>query len=209
MSRRWFPGRALARTGLPVWFLVIFLAAGCGGGDGGTGPDGPTAASLTAEGWDAFETGDLAAADTSFAAALDLDADFADAYTGRGWVALRGEDYDGAGQHFFTAINKDFSARDARAGRLLAEAAKDHLDTVLDEGSAFVTAQPDYVFSHDPTYSASDIRWLVARAALDAGDYETAAGQLDALTTGEVPDPEEAGFLEAALALLEELRDRV
>lgn len=210
MSRRdGFP-RALAPRATTICFglFLLVLAAGCGGG-GGTEPPDPTAASLTAEGWDAFETGDAATADARFLDALALDPDYVDAYTGRGWVALRGDDYAGATGHFSSALARSAAARDAAAGRVLAEAALDHPQTVRDEGLSLLAAQPGYGFSHDSSYSATDLRWLVARAAMDLGDYPTAVDQLDLLTTDPVPDPQDVGFVEAALALLEALRDQV
>ena len=210
MSRRHDFPKVLPPRAITVCFavLLVAVAAGCGGG-GGTEPPDPTAAGLTAEGWDAFETGDAATADARFTDALALDADYADAYTGRGWVALRGDDYAGATAHFASALARSAAARDAAAGRVLAEAALDHPQTVRDEGLSLLAAQPGYSFSHDSSYSATDLRWLVARAAMDLGDYQTAVDQLDLLTTNPVPDPQDVGFVEAALALLEDLRDQV
>ena len=196
-------------TGMTAVLLLVLLGFGVGCGGETTKPPGPSASELTAEGWTAFSAGDTATADARFRDALAVDPSYADAHTGRGWVAIRGRDYDGAETHFAAALAADSTARDAQAGRTVAAAGRDDPATVRDTGLALLEAVPEYRFAHDPEVSASDIRWLVARAALDLGDYVTAVAQIEVLAPGSGLNPDAADFLEEALALLESLRGEV
>ena len=83
---------------------VVAGTVGLGGCGGKGGNPQPTAASLTAEGWQAYEAGDRVAADARFQDALALDATYADAHTGRGWIAVTAGDVDTAAALFETAL---------------------------------------------------------------------------------------------------------
>ena len=186
--------------------LALFLAA-CGGGK--SGPQKPTAAGLTTEGWRSFEAGSLDEAAGRFADAADLDGAYTDARTGLGWVALRRSDFAGAEIRFAAALDLDSTAAGARGGNVVAAAALDRPAEARDRGLALLAADPQFVFAHDRTFSASDVRWLVARAALDLGDDATLLAQLDVLAPGNGLDPAAADFAERVLALLESLRGSV
>jgi cytochrome c-type biogenesis protein CcmH/NrfG len=188
--------------------LLALIGLGCGGG-GTTGPSEPTAASLTAEGWRSFETDSLDTATARFTDALDLDPGYADARTGLGWVALRRNDFDGAETAFTTALSLDSTATAAWGGAVVTAAGRDRSTQVRSRGLELLDADPQFVFAHDPNFSASDVRWLVARAALDLGDDVTLMAQLDVLAPGNGLDPAAADFAERVLALLESLRGSV
>jgi hypothetical protein len=128
-----------------------------------------------------------------------------EALLGRGWVRLRLGDLAGARTAFNAVLDADSEYADARAGLVLVEAGEDDAEAVLAAGEALLALAPDYAFSHDADYTVSDVRWLMARAALDAGDFEAVAGHLDALAPGHGLDPAAASFPEDALALLESL----
>lgn len=193
-----------------VLAVLVVVGVGLGFGCGGsTEPASPDAAELTSEGWKAFSAGDTATARARFLDALTLDPGYADAMTGQGWVAIRRGKYDAAGAHFEAALAIDPEALDAEAGEVVAAAGGDDPATVRTVGLALLNADPQYRFAHDTSVSASDIRWLVARAALDLGDYAAAAEQLSVLAPETDWNPEAADFLEEALAALEALRGEV
>jgi hypothetical protein len=188
-------------------------AAGCGG-DGGTQPPPPTAAELTAEGWSRFEAGEMDTAAARFDEALALDDAFADALVGRGWTRLRTARYAQALPAFDAVLGSGRETdtpekRDALGGRVLAWDGAGSPDAVIPDGLALLEGDSDYVFRHDGAYSASDVRWLVARAALETGRYSQVVAQLDVLSPGHGLNPNAAGFPEQALALLESLMDAV
>ena len=185
------------------------LVLGCGGSGGPVVPPEPTASGLTAEGWRSFEAGSLDEAASRFSDAADLDSAYADARTGLGWVALRRSDYAGAEIRFAEALDLDSTAVGALGGNVVVAAALDRPAEVRDRGQALLDDHPQFEFAHDRTFSASDVRWLVARAALDLGDDETLLAQLGVLAPGNALDPAAADFSEQALALLESLRRSV
>ncbi len=191
-----------------VMAVLALLLAGCGGG-GGTKPGGPTAEGLTAEGWTAFESGDFPEAAARFDDALVLDRTYQEARTGRGWARLRSADYAAARADFDTVLTASGTAVDARAGRVVVSAALDQPATARSDAEALLAAAPGFVFSHDPEMASTDVRWILARADLDLADYPAAVEQLDVLAPDHGLNPASAGFLAAALALLESLRATV
>lgn len=187
--------------------VLTLLIGGCGGG--GSGPEKPTAASLTREGWIAFEAADYATASARFADALALDPEYTEAFVGQGWVAVRDRELDVAEDRFDQALLRSAQAADATAGQVLVAVGRDDPGSVRARGAALLARNAAYVFSHDRTYSASDVRWFMARAALDMADYAAVVAELDVLSPGHGLNPEAAAFVERAAALLESLRATV
>ncbi len=198
-------GRGPAAVTLLTVLLVVM--AGCGGGGGG--PEKPTAASLTQEGWTAFEQGDLETASARFADALAVDPEYAEAFVGEGWVAVRDRELDVAEDRFDEALLRSAQAIDATAGRVLIAVGHDDPASVRARGAVLLAGNAAYVFTHDRTFSASDVRWFMARGALSMADYPAVVSQLDVLSPGHGLDPASAAFVERAAALLESLRATV
>jgi hypothetical protein len=200
-----------------LWMLLglaVVVLAGCGGDGGTQPPPPPTAAELTAEGWTFFEAGEMDSAAARFDRALGIDETYVDALVGRGWTLLRTGQVNASIQSFDAVLGTGrptdtADRRDALGGRTLAWAGAGDPDSVVPDGLALLEAAPDYVFRHDATYTASDVRWLVAKAALEAGLFEEVVAQLDVLSPGHGLNPDAAGFPEQALALLEALMDDV
>ena len=186
-----------------VLFLLVGFAVGCGS----ESPTGPNLEQLLSEGWAAWQAGDYTTAQDRFEGVLDADPDNSAAHTGLGWTHLR-ELRPALARVSFESVPPGGTA-DAAAGLVLAYAAEDANARVRDHGTAFIAANPGYVFPRDPTYALTDIRWLVARAALVLADYEGFLAQADVLSPGHGLNPESADFLERAAALLETLRATV
>jgi len=182
----------------------------------------PSAAELTDRGWTAFTAKDWDTAMGWFLVALETAPGHGEAFLGRAWTRLRaiGESdatdevvartYEAIAREFALYLARDDSMEDARSGLILAYVGADHApDIVVAEGETLLQRQPGYVFAHDTSYTASDVRWLVARAALDLGDYVKTAAHLDVLSPDHGLDPAAAAFPEQALALLTELQSQV
>ena len=170
----------------------------------------PSADVLAGRGWTAFEAGDYAAADDRFDEALATYLTHVDARIGKGWVALRTGLYDDAEAIFAQAVIgvgdlSDPEVRDALGGTVLAWAGIGNVDQTRQAAETLLLVDPAYAFAHDATYSASDVHWIAARAALDQGDPEGAVPHLDAIAPGHGLDPADPGFVEQALALLSAL----
>jgi hypothetical protein len=194
----------------PAAALLVSLAllvGGCGGG--GSEPEKPTAESLTREGWTAFEAGDFVTASARFSDALALNDQYPVAHVGLGWVEIRTGDFVAARARFDQVTALGASSADANAGEVLVAVGENEPESVRESGAALLLANPNYVFTHDRTYSASDIRWFMARAALEMADYAAVAAQLDVLSPGHGLDPATVTFVERAAALLESLRATV
>ena len=70
-----------------IGIAVLVLFSGCGK-DSSSGPSGPSAAELTADGWVLYETNDYDGALAKFEEAIDTDNTYYEAYLGRGLIYL-------------------------------------------------------------------------------------------------------------------------
>jgi hypothetical protein len=161
------------------------------------------------EGWAELRSRSLADAETRFEEARSACRDDGEALTGLGWVRL----HEGAAEEALDFFDRASEAApeevDPVAGRVLAYALLERRTDTRSEGLLVLSRSPEYVLGGDPSYAASDVRWVVARAALDLADYVTVAAQLDVLSPGHGLDPASAAFPERALTLLESLRAAV
>ncbi|NNF08256.1 MAG: hypothetical protein HKN21_15945, partial [Candidatus Eisenbacteria bacterium] len=169
----------------------------------------PTAADIVALGWSAFEAGEFSKAASEFEDALLAVSGLEEALVGRGWAAYRQNQSAAAAADFDGALAQNPASNDARAGAVLVAASENRPGDLVPLGLVLLASNPDYTFSHDVSVSASDIRWLVAQAALDIGDFPEVVRQLDSLSPGHGLDPESADFVQRALEILESLRDSV
>jgi len=161
-------------------------------------------------GWAAFEAGNFDLARSRFLGALAAgEEDSVGARVGAAWSDLRLGDHAAARGGFEAVLADTAGVPDALGGLVLASAAGNDPVAVRNAASSLLGAAPNYVFAHDSGVSASDVRWFLARAALDLGDLDLAAAQLDILVPANALDPEAAGFVEAALALLESIQGEV
>ncbi len=201
--------RAIPASLVPAALVLGALLAGCGGGGGPTRPPEGTPASLTDEGWAAFERGAFDTAAARFDDALALDSTYVSAVVGEGWAGLRSGDLAGSLDWFDRALASGPNRLDALGGRTVDLAGLARPSEAKAAGLQLLGLSPSYRFVHDESYAASDVRWIVARAALDTADYAEAKAQLDVLSPGNGLDPAAVDFVDRALALLEALRATV
>jgi len=167
----------------------------------------PSASSLTLQGWGAYQAGDFDGATTYFDWASQTVENYAPAAAAVAWIDFREDRFDEALAVWLSLAGEGNT--DALAGLVLFYTSANNPQSVIDGGKELLQRDSDYVFPGDPEYSATDIRWLIARAALETGNYAETSAQLDVLSPGHTLDPEAATFPEEALILLESLQGTV
>lgn len=161
------------------------------------------------DGWAALRSRALSEAESRFLEAEDTCTEDEEPLTGLGWTRIHGGAAQEALQYFDQATAVAPEELDPLAGRVLAYSLLDRRAETRSEGLTLLSRSPNYFLTGDPTYAASDVRWLVARAALDLADYATVVAELDVLQPDHGLDPLSAAFPERAMALLETLRATV
>jgi len=190
--------------------LGLALSAGCGGGGGGddgTGPtDGELAAEYTANGWEAFEAGNISTAQGHFEDALEKVGTYGQAHLGLGWCQASTGDYTDAKASFDAAIANGISGADPFAGKAAAlrDITPPDYSGAVSAASSALSAAPSYQFSHDSSFDWRDLRLIMAQCYFALGDYESANDQLG-LLGGDEQDEGSETFVEDLLAELEEL----
>jgi tetratricopeptide (TPR) repeat protein len=184
--------------------MVVVL--GCGGDDGGGPSD--TAASLTAAGWTLFEQGEYDLAIDKFERALELDADYADAFNGLGWSHAKLDLLADALENFGMCVTSDSDLTEGYAG--CAPVYRDydtepaHFDSAAAFASTALTQEPSFEFSHDEDFNWRDLRLIMAQSYYGLGEFLLAKDQVDALG-GVSLDPESETFAEDLAAEIERL----
>jgi hypothetical protein len=195
-----------------LWLLLLAtplaLCGGCGGDDGGGGPPPPpTDEAVLAAGWDAFEAGDLAAADVQFRELLVRGALLAEAHDGLGWRFVFGSAPDSALVHFTAAraAGADASevADEVFAGLAFAHDALGHPGDVLTT-SAEVDAGWD--FAHDTALDHADLILLRAVAQYALGDFAASLVEVQRLAPAFDADVDTPAGRAALAAKIEELQ---
>jgi hypothetical protein len=140
-----------------------------------------TPATLTAEGWVAFEAGDFDLAIRRFDAAIGLSAHYGPAYIGRGWVLLSrattAEAFRAAVSSFDDAVRLGQTGADVHGGRAAARLALGGADLVgaVQEARAGLAASPDFVFPHRTSFDFRDLHLIAAFAEAGRGGRFSAA----------------------------------
>jgi len=203
LSRVWSYTRLAALVGIGA--LVAALGCGLGGG----GDEGNTVSSLTAAGWSAFEVGDYVRARERFEEALDLDGRFADAYNGLGWSLAKLDDLDEALANFQTAMDEGPSLIDPLAGRAIVFSDSEDSEEAVTTASLLLAADPDYVFAHDASVSAADIRMVKAKAHCNLGEFAEALYEVQRIEPSFYVDISTTEGRRMLLEKIEELIDLV
>lgn len=174
-------GKKLARKfsfpGLAITLVVALAMIQCS--SQATAPVLRSPEELTEEGWQAFEGGDFALAATKFDSAVISDSNFVEAYNGAGWSYAELGEFSTAIVRFEKAIALDSSLIEAHAGASLVYHALNQFSESINEAIITLDAEPDFVFSHDPSIDALDIRITLALSYYSVADFVNAAAQMD------------------------------
>jgi tetratricopeptide (TPR) repeat protein len=160
----------------------IVVVLGCGG-DGGGPSD--TAGSLTQAGWTLFEQGEYELAIDKFERALELDADYADAFNGLGWSNAKLDNLAQALENFGMCVSNAPSLTEGYAG--CAPVYRDydtepaHFDSAVAFASTALTQDSAFEFSHDDNFDWRDLRLIMAQSYYGLGEFLLAKAQVDAL----------------------------
>jgi tetratricopeptide (TPR) repeat protein len=177
------PNRVLAGTLTAA--LLATLLVGCGGGGGGdsspTGPTEPTtAAGYVTRGWDRFEQGNKTGALSDFNEAISLDQSLGSAHAGQGWARLAQAtssiSMQAAVSSFANAAASGETSAYVTAGKAAAHLGSGtaFLDSAITAAQAALSADPTFVFSHQASFDAKDLRLVVAFARVRQGDFAAA-----------------------------------
>ncbi len=149
-------------------------------------------ASLTAEGWTAWELGDYETARFLFNDALNFDHDYAEAFNGLGWTALRQGNLETASSRFDAAISNGLTTQDAYVGGLAVyRDLPGYLTLAMTYGLTVLENDPQYVFSHDTTINVEVLRLMLAQVFFRLGEvfFPNAQEQMDILVEENGLDP--------------------
>jgi len=185
--------------------LLALLVLACGD-EGPTDQGGPSAADLTWQGWDRFETGEYSQARTKFNEAIQRDAGYAEAYNGLGWTAMKLLAYQDALTAFERAVARDVNSTDPLVGMALLhrDFKGGDLDKVIALAAQALERSPRYRFSHDRSLDWRDLHLLLAQAYFGRSEYDLANEQVAELG-GNVLDPASDSFVSDLLAEIERL----
>ncbi|MFC1529467.1 fibronectin type III domain-containing protein [Gemmatimonadota bacterium] len=148
--------------------------------------------SLTAEGWTAWEAADYTTAEETFLSALGHNPNHAEAFTGLGWTSLKMGALQAAADRFDEAIAREPVDEDPRVGGLIAHRElQGGLPIAMAYGTAALSNDPAYVFSHDPSIDADLVRLMLAQVYFLNGEtlFDEAQILLDLLVPGNALDP--------------------
>jgi tetratricopeptide (TPR) repeat protein len=195
--------RRMMLGGLLVGLLSsVALIPGCGGGGGG----GPDAASLTAEGWELYEDGDYEGAIGKFDAAIDLDANYRDAYNGLGWSYGKLDSLADAVASFDLCISKGDTRPDPYAGK--AAVCRDldppEFEDAIDAAATALSKDSDFEFEHYEDFDWRDLRIIKAQCYFALLEYSQAVAEIDTLGGNDV-DPDDPEAIAAEIERLEDL----
>lgn len=203
--------------------VVATVGGGCSSDDSTpTQPTGPSGASgYTERGWERYESGDFDGALSDFAAALDRDATYGEAYAGRGWTQLAQATsvsaMQAAGNSFVSAESNGDSGAYVQVGRAAASlgSAGTMLATAVTQARAALETDPGFVFEHRTSITAIDVRLIEAFAQAAQGNFDAALIAADQVSdsgidasqsaTWQVGDEVYASYVGAVLAHLHAL----
>ncbi len=212
MIDSWLPRMQRTIAALAFSTFLAVLIAGCGDDNTPTGSgdddddSAPTAAELTAEGWESFESGTLSTAKSRFREALDLDAAHAEAHTGLGWTLAREDSLQASDDRFDSAIAGGHDSPDPYAGKAPVLRAMEPRDNsgAIDAANEALDREIRYVFDHDPGFDWMDLRLILAQAYVALTEYDSANAQVDSL--GRIPiDPQSEFYVRDLIAVIDTL----
>lgn len=160
-----------------------------------TGTGGATAAEKIAQGWTAFEAGDITAAFSRFNEAISIDPQSAEAHHGMGWVRLLRGELSQAQSSFNSANTNGLTVTDADAGLAIVYRDLPDLNQAISKARAVLTSSSTWSFSHRTSIDWKDMRLVIAQCSYRLGEdhFDDAQAELDILDTDNGLDPEDSG----------------
>jgi tetratricopeptide (TPR) repeat protein len=211
--------RARAALGGAALIALLWLA-GCGSNDGL--PPVLTTAEQIALGWEAFADGDIAVAESRFAAAIESAPRNAEARVGLGGTLAVAGRLEEAAASLDAALDRDRESVDAIAGLAAVQLALGDLDDAIERGERALALDSTWAFAHRPGIDADDVRLVLAQAYALGGPpgYDEAAALLDRLDPSTALDPDDpdtwtvgtrrfSTYAEALLEALESVERRI
>lgn len=142
---------------------------------------------LIAEGWAAYESQQYELAAVKFDSAKLAEPPVAEAFHGAGWSYGKLAEFEQSSSDFDRALDLDPNLPEARAGAALAYHAANRFEDAITQANTVLEQTPDFVFSHDSTVTAFDIRVVLMLSYYSTGDFVNAAMQLDILEPSKRP----------------------
>lgn len=161
--------------------ILSLCLMGCGAD---SGPTNPTTEELVGRGWSLFESGDLAGARAAFSRVVLKEPENAEGWNGYGWALLRQGALDSA-LVCLQAAELRGTPRPAEpmVGQAILYRALMPFAFDLGRGAAQLglARDRDFVFVHDATLNARDLRVIQAECLFGNGAYLEAKAQVDTL----------------------------
>jgi hypothetical protein len=165
--------------------LVVFVS--CSKGTNGD----KSAAELTAEGWELFESSNFPSGKAKFSQALGKDGEYADAYNGRGWCNAFLDLDTEAISDFDAANSKGLGQPDTYAGLAGVYVGNQEFLSAISNAKTVLSQDSSYQFSHQPAIDSLDLHLILAQAYYGLGGayIDSAQQRVDYLNPANDLDP--------------------
>jgi hypothetical protein len=110
---------------------------------------------------------------------------------------------------FSTALSENTSLLDPLAGEAIVRSDSEENAGAVDAAGRLLSADDQYVFSHDPTVSAADIRMIKAKSHCALGEFASALQEVQMIDPTFYVDVSTTEGRRALLEKIEELIDQV
>lgn len=184
----------IARLTLLAGTFAAVLSAACGGGggNGGTQPPLPTAAELAEAGWEQFALGAYDSAASLFAAAIAVDADYADGWHGAGWASAYQGSLAAADSLFHRALDRGAPGAAPWCGLAAVDRDLPDLDGAATAVDSALARDRLFVFSRRAAIDSLDLHLLRGQihTARGGGGFAAAQTEADFLQPGNGLDPD-------------------
>ena len=158
------------------------------------------------EGWRAYRTGEIEKAKDTFASALSLGVNHAEAYNGLGWCEFRLGNLSEAGKAFSSAIENEPTMSDAYAGLAGTSLAAGEYKSAVEYAAFVLNSTPRYINSHDDSITYYQLRLILAEGYFQMGEYNKALQQVTLLNPNHTIVPENKSYLEDLALEIEALQ---
>ncbi len=169
--------------------------------------------------WEAYENGNYSEALKFFLDIVEQDSTLADGYNGLGWCYASNaiDSLEKARENFNFANALDSTFNDALAGRGFVLLALKRYSSAVNDFNMVIQNDPNFIFTHNTSINASDVRLGLAEAGFYRQRYSYAQEQVNILAPQNGLDPNNSAtwivdninfntYPEALLAWIEKLK---